>query len=107
MHSGDRRSRGDSSEIFRKGKMLRITWDTNGEVVFKVSGRLDAENLGDLIALFGSEANGRRIVLNLLELTLVDHDTVRFLEGCEADGIELLNCPTYIREWITRERQRG
>jgi len=87
--------------------MLRITWDTNGEVVFKVSGRLDAESVGDLKALFGSEANGRRIVLNLLELTLVDREAVRFLEGCEADGIELRNCPTYVREWITRERQRG
>jgi len=41
--------------------MLRITWDTNGEIVFKVSGRLDAESLGDLKALFSSEANGRRI----------------------------------------------
>ena len=87
--------------------MLRISWDTNGEVVFKVSGRLDAENLGDLKALFNSEANGRRIVLNLLELTLVDGDAVRFLEGCEAEGIELRNCPTYVREWITRERQRS
>lgn len=87
--------------------MLRITWDGNGEVVFKVSGRLDTENVGDLKALFSREANGRRIVLDLLELTLVDRDVVRFLEGCEADGIELRNCPTYIREWITRERQRG
>ena len=87
--------------------MLRITWDANGDVVFKVSGRLDTENVGDLKALFSSEANGRRIVLELLELTLVDRDAVRFLESCEADGIELRNCPTYIREWITRERQRG
>ena len=87
--------------------MLRITWDGNGEVVFKVCGRLDTENVGDLKALFSSEANGRRIVLDLLELTLVDRDAVRFLEGCEADGIELRNCPTYVREWITRERQRG
>jgi len=87
--------------------MLRITWDANGEVVFKVSGRLDAENVGDLKALFSSEANGRRIVLNLLELTLVDRDAVRFLERCEADGIELRNCPTYVREWIARERQPG
>ena len=98
---------GGADEIFQKGKMLRITWDTNGEVVFNVSGRLDAENVGDLKALFSSEAKGRRIVLNLIELILVDQDAVRFLEGCEADGIELRNCPTYIREWITRERRRG
>jgi hypothetical protein len=98
---------GDGDQIFQKGQMLRITWETNGEVVFKVSGRLDAENVGDLKALFSSKANGRRIVLNLIELILVDQDAVRFLEGCEADGIELRNCPTYIREWITRERRRG
>ena len=87
--------------------MLRITWEKNGEVIFKVSGRMDVENVDELTVLFVSEAKGRRIVLDLLELTLVDQDAVRFLEGCEADGIELLNCPTYIREWITSERQRG
>jgi hypothetical protein len=41
--------------------MLRITWDANAEIVFKVSGRLDAESVGDLKALFSSEANGRWI----------------------------------------------
>jgi len=87
--------------------MFRITWEQNGEVVFKVSGRMDVETVGDLTGLFTSEAKGRRIVLDLLELTLVDQEAVRFLLGCEEDGIELLNCPTYIREWITRERRRG
>ena len=87
--------------------MFRITWDKNGEFVVNVSGRMDVENLDELSALFGSEGKGRRIVLNLVELILVDQDAVRFLESCEADGIELRNCPTYIREWITRERRRG
>ena len=91
----------------RKRAMLRITCDKNGEVVFKVSGQLDAENVGDLKAVFSSEAQGRRIVLDLLELTLVDRDAVHFLESCEADGIALRNCPTYVREWITRERGRN
>jgi hypothetical protein len=27
------------------------------------------------------------------------------LESCETDGIELKNCPPYIREWITRVRR--
>ncbi len=107
MHSGDRCTLATMPAKLRKGKMLRITWDKNGEFVVKVSGRMDMENLGELRALFSSEGKGRRIVLNLVELTLVDQDAVRFLEGCEADGIELRNCPTYIREWITRERRRG
>jgi anti-anti-sigma regulatory factor len=84
--------------------MLKITRAVNGEVVFTVSGRMDAENLAELKTLFSSEASRRRITLDLRELTLVDQDAVRFLERCEANKIQLKNCPAYIREWITRER---
>jgi anti-anti-sigma regulatory factor len=84
--------------------MLKIQRAANGQVVFTVSGRMDAENVGELKALFASEAKGRGIVLDLKDLTLVDRDAVRFLEHCEADSIKLRNCPAYIREWITRER---
>jgi anti-anti-sigma regulatory factor len=84
--------------------MLRITRAANGEVVFKLSGRIDAENLAELEALIGSEPKNTRIVLDLRDLTLVDRDAVRFLERGEADSIKLKNCPAYIREWITRER---
>ena len=84
--------------------MLKITRAANGEVVFTVSGRLDAENLAELETLFRAEASGRRITLDLTELTLVDQDAVLFLGRCEAENIRLRNCPAYIREWITRER---
>ena len=84
--------------------MLKITRAANEEVVFTVSGRMDAENLAELEALFNSEASGRRITLDLMELTLVDQDAVSFLMRCEADNIQLKNCPAYIREWITRGR---
>jgi anti-anti-sigma regulatory factor len=87
--------------------MLKITRVANGEVVFTVSGRLDAENLDELKVLVNSEARGRRITLDLKELTLVDQDTVSFLISCEADNIQLKNCPAYIREWITRERSQS
>ena len=84
--------------------MLKITRAANGEVVFTLSGRMDAENVGGMKTLFGSEAKGRRIVLDLKDLTLVDREAVRFLESCETDSIKFENCPAYIREWITRER---
>ena len=84
--------------------MLKIRRAANGEVVFTLSGRMEAENLAELKTLFGSEAKGRRIVLDLRDLTLVDRDAVRFLGRCEADSIKLKNCPAYIREWVTRER---
>ena len=84
--------------------MQKITREKNGDVVFKVSGRVNSENMGELKTLMSAEAKGQHIVLDLSELTLVDGDAVRFLEDCEAKGIELKNCPAYIREWITRER---
>ena len=87
--------------------MLRLQRSTNGEVVVRVSGRLNAENLGDLRAQLQPDAEGRRIVLDLKDLTLVDRDAVRFLERCEADSIKFENCPAYIREWIVRERNAG
>ena len=84
--------------------MLRLQRSTNGKVIVRVSGRLHAENLCDLQAQLQPDAEGRRISLDLKDLTLVDRDAVRFLERCEADSIKLKNCPGYIREWIARER---
>jgi hypothetical protein len=85
--------------------MLKITRAANGAVVFKLSGRLGAENIGELEKLVSAEASGRRIVLDLKDLRLVDQDVVSFLRRCEANSIQLKNCPAYIREWITGERR--
>jgi anti-anti-sigma regulatory factor len=90
-------------KLLKGRKMLKITRTANGDVVFTLSGRMDAENLAELETLMTSEAEGRRIILDLRDLILVDQEAVRFLKRCEADGIQLRNCPAYIREWITRE----
>jgi hypothetical protein len=92
--------------ILRRGWMLRITRAANGEVVFKLSGRMGTESIGELETLFGAEASGRRIVLDLKDLTLVDQDAVSFLRRCEADSLRLRNCPAYIRKWITGGQNR-
>lgn len=84
--------------------MLRIQREANGEVVLRISGRLAGENLGELKKLISSEGGGRRIILDLRELTLVDHEAVGFLRQCDSDGIMLRNCPPYIHEWIARQR---
>jgi len=83
--------------------MFKITRAANGEVVFKVSGRMGAGNVGELEALIRAEVKARRIVLDLKDLTLVDKGVVSFLRRCEAESIQLKNCPAYIREWITGE----
>jgi anti-anti-sigma regulatory factor len=84
--------------------MLKIQRTANIEVVLTLVGRMDGENVAELKALFLSESKGRRIVLDLKDLTLVDNEAVKYLERCEADGTQLRNCPAYIREWIMRQR---
>jgi anti-anti-sigma regulatory factor len=84
--------------------MLRITRKANGEVVFKVSGQLNEENVAEIGTLIGAEKKGSRIVLDLTDLRSVDGEAVKFLEKWEADSIKLKNCGLYIREWIRRER---
>ena len=84
--------------------MLRIQREANGQVVLRISGRLDAEDLPELKELIQSEGSGRRVVLDLRELALVDQGAVRFLDQCDSSGIELQNCAPYISEWIERQR---
>jgi hypothetical protein len=92
------------ARLNQKNQMLRIQREANGQVVLRISGRLYVENLVELKKLIESEGADRRIVLDLRELRLVDQEAVRFLEQYDSDGIELQNCPPYICEWITRQR---
>ena len=78
---------------------------TRGEprVALRLIGRIQRENLGDLEYQIAVE--DRPVGLDLGEVTLVDVDVVRFLKDAEAVGIELHNCPPFIRAWIERERE--
>jgi hypothetical protein len=71
--------------------------------IIKLMGRIRAEHLDELKAQI--RASVPKIVLELGEVSLVDADAVRFLITCESEGIQLLNCSAYIREWIVRERE--
>jgi len=64
-------------------------------------GRFQSEHIRELEKQF--EASGPLFVLDLKEVTLVDVDVVRFLGACEADGMKIVHCSQYIREWIVRE----
>ena len=86
--------------------MLKIQRKADRDVVFTVSGRLEADNMGELSTLLAAEPEGRVRVLDLQDLVLVDRDAVRFLRACDRDGIVLRNCPPYIREWMAREEEQ-
>ena len=86
--------------------MLRIDKDSVGDVTtLRLSGRIQS----DQIATIRSEVNDACTtrVLDLSEVTLVDLGAVRFLIGCEDEGVELVQCPSWVREWMLRERAEG
>ena len=84
---------------------LRIQKSAEAELlVFRLIGRIQAEQVPALRALFKSEVPGQNVALDLKEVRLVDRDAVRFLAQSEAEGARLRGCPQFIREWIRRER---
>ena len=38
-----------------------------------------------------------------MDITLVDRAAVRFLARVEMAGTEIINCPEYVRSWISAE----
>jgi anti-anti-sigma regulatory factor len=84
--------------------MLKIRRSANGKIVFTLSGRIELEDVAELQRLLALESADRNLALDLADVTLVDREAVNFLAHCQADSIELENCPPYIREWIQREK---
>jgi len=86
--------------------MLRIQGHSDGCVnELILSGRIQEDNIGCIRSAMSDGCT--RMVLNLTEVTVVDLDVVRFLIRCEDEGVELVQCPFYVREWIRRERAEG
>lgn len=72
------------------------------KTIIRLSGRLQSNDLDELkTQLAGAQS---QIALDLNGVTLVDVEGVRFLNGCEEKGMELLHCRPYIQEWMVRER---
>ena len=71
-------------------------------VVFALSRELNNEHMESLNELLEGE-NQRSIRLDLVDVTLVGRKAVEFLARLEAGGIEIINCPEYVRTWIDAE----
>ena len=69
----------------------------------RLSGEFRADHIVQVKAELRSA--GRLVSLDLAEVSLVDLECVRFLNTCEAEGISMLCCSPYIKEWMLRERK--
>ena len=83
--------------------MFRIEKDRDGCVgKLRLSGRIQSELIASIRSAM-TDGCARKI-LDLSEVNLVDLAVVRFLSDCQDEGVELLHCPPFVREWILRER---
>ena len=73
-------------------------------VVLRISGRIARDDVDVLRSALDQERGA--IAIDLAEVGLVDRGAVNLLVLIETRGVELRNCPPYIREWIAREREQ-
>ena len=66
-----------------------------------ISGRITEECVDTLRALLEQEKSV--VTIDLKDVLIVDREAIRLLAVGESNGVELRNCPAYIREWVTRE----
>jgi hypothetical protein len=84
--------------------MLRIE-KLLGKTVLKLSGRIEEVHLSELQVEIEQCTDSPK--LDLKDVTLLDRPSVRFLIQCESQGVQLVNCPLFIQEWIEREGRRA
>lgn len=94
------------SSITRVSNMtFRVQRSTvDDTLVLMLSGDIAGDHTADLETLVDEDRTGP-IVLDLKDVSVVDRAGVLLLARSEARGSTLLNCPSYVREWIQRERQ--
>ena len=80
----------------------------DGVVVLQISGRIDDPDVEIVRELIESEMTSKSTVaLDLRNVTLISRAAIKLLSTVEEKGIELRNCPAYIREWVSREKHSG
>lgn len=83
--------------------VIRIERVLDGQfMILRLSGRLRSEHVEQLKSQI--EGNAQTVTLDLHEVKLVDREVVHFLGLCEANGVRLIECSPYIRDWIDRVR---
>jgi hypothetical protein len=73
-----------------------------GRTRILLSGQLRSDHLDELKSEI--ERCNSAVALDLGEVDLIDIEGVRFLNECESEGVAVVGCSPYIREWMLRER---
>ena len=80
-------------------KVVRLI-DRDSLVLLYISGHIQEVHINMIDDLLTKETDP--VALDLGEVTLVDREAVKFLATLDARGVELRNCPAFIREWMRK-----
>jgi anti-anti-sigma regulatory factor len=84
---------------------LRIEQTTDdSETILMLIGRITSPDVQQLKAEIAEI--GKRVTLDLDQVSLVDLDAVHFLAAAERRGLQLRNLPPYVRAWVFLEKAR-
>ena len=83
--------------------VLKIEEHSEGpRTTFVLSGRIESSNVHQL--KLEIDRIETEVALDLRQVRIVDREAVRFLARCETRGIELVECPPFVRTWIQSEQ---
>lgn len=86
--------------------MLRIERQAEGRATrLKLSGRFRSDLIGFVQSAMSTGCAPK--IIDLSDITLVDVEVVQFLNRCEDEGIQVVQCPLYVSEWMRQERAEG
>jgi anti-anti-sigma regulatory factor len=72
-------------------------------VTLLLNGKFDEDAIPDLeVSISEARTAHRQVYLDLSEVTLVDRKAVQYFSEQAGDDVKLVNCPVYLRRWITQ-----
>jgi anti-anti-sigma regulatory factor len=87
---------------------LSVLADPPDSVTLALAGSVSATTLPRVQRIIRQvQRRQKRVVLDLEEVTLMDRFASRFFAGQREQGVKLVNCPVYIRHWISQETVYG
>jgi len=82
----------------------RVLTTEQDSLTLAVSGHVSLETTAEIERLIAKTPH-KQIVLDLSEVTLLDRDAAIFLGEELTRGVELINCPPYLIDWISGTRK--
>ena len=84
-------------------KIVSADNDAEASVTLILNGKLSEDAIPQLEHSIGeARESHRRVYIDLSEVTLVDRKAVQYISEQAADDVRVVNCPVYLRRWISQ-----